>query len=674
MKTIRLPKITHNFTAGALEKSNSHWWNLSCTKQARTYFLTFVFTTVGFISSAQTVQTLLSFNNVNGSYPQGGLALGKDGSFYGTTWSGGVVNSTFLTGMGTVFRITTNGDFSTLATFSGTNGAGPTGLLTMGNDGNFYGTTGSGGLTNLNFGFGFGTVFRVSTSGVLIALHTFYGTDGQYPLAGLTLGKDGNLYGTTTEGGSNGVGAGTSGTVFSITTNGWFTTLVSFNGTNGAYPTTALTLGNDGNFYGTVQQGGFNGNWTVFRMATNGDLTTLVSITNGSSPAAALTMGVDGNFYGTTQWGGLTNSTFSSGMGTVFEVTTNGTLTSLASLNVTNGVSPEAALTLGNDGNFFGTTAEGGNTNFNGGNGCGTVFKVTTNGLLTTLFSFSGTNGLQIGGLTLGNDGNFYGTTRQGGITNSTFPRGMGTVFRVWNSLLITIQPTNLLVQAGTTAAFNVAATSVAPLNYQWTFNGTNIAGATNSALTISNVDVTGLGNYQVLISNGFSTTNSSIAILTMSPSLVSPFGGATTVWGKNINISVGAVGSGQLYYQWYENGVPIAGANSATINFASIQFTNAGLYSVVVSSAYGSITNAAYQVVVNPANVSLGFCPSLTIGGVIGYSYIIQSTTNLANPNAWNTLTNLTLTQTVQLWVDTNANAWSPNNPTYFYRILPGQ
>jgi len=145
-------------------------------------------------------------------------------------------------------------------------------------------------------------------------------------------------------------------------------------------------------------------------------------------------------------------------------------------------------------------------------------------------------------------------------------------------------------------------------------------------------------------------------------------------VWGKNVTLSVGAVGSGQLNYQWFRNGLPIAGANNPTLNFASIQFTNAGLYSVVVNSAYGSITNAAYQVVVNPANVSLGFCPSLTIGGVIGYSYIIQSTTNLANPNAWSTLTNLILTQPVQLWVDTNANVWSPNNPTYFYRVLPGQ
>jgi hypothetical protein len=109
-------------------------------------------------------------------------------------------------------------------------------------------------------------------------------------------------------------------------------------------------------------------------------------------------------------------------------------------------------------------------------------------------------------------------------------------------------------------------------------------------------------------------------------------------------------------------------------LNFPSIQFTNAGLYSVVVSSPYGSITNAAYQVVVNPAGVSLGFYPGLTISGVAGYSYIIQSSTNLANTNGWVTLTNLTLTQPVQLWVDTNVDASSPFNSQTFYQILPGQ
>jgi len=176
-------------------------------------------------------------------------------------------------------------------------------------------------------------------------------------------------------------------------------------------------------------------------------LTTLVSFgfTNGAAPTAALTLGNDGNFYGTTRGGGNDDPTVNgdSGDGTVFKVTTNGTLTTLVIFAGTNGEVPLAALTLGNDGNFYGTTEGGGNNinlNVNGGYGDGTVFKVTTNGTLTTLVSFAYTNGAEPWTtLTLGSDGNFYGTTEGGGIT-FTFSLGMGTVFR----LLLTpvVQPT----------------------------------------------------------------------------------------------------------------------------------------------------------------------------------------------------------------------------------------
>jgi hypothetical protein len=104
------------------------------------------------------------------------------------------------------------------------------------------------------------------------------------------------------------------------------------------------------------------------------------------------------------------------------------------------------------------------------------------------------------------------------------------------------------------------------------------------------------------------------------------------------------------------------------------MQFTDAGLYSVVVSSELGSATNTPAQVVVNAAGVSLDFFPSLTIDGVVGYSYVINRTADLANTNAWVTLTNLTLTQAVQLWVDTSVNASSPAASKYYYRILPAQ
>ena len=109
-------------------------------------------------------------------------------------------------------------------------------------------------------------------------------------------------------------------------------------------------------------------------------------------------------------------------------------------------------------------------------------------------------------------------------------------------------------------------------------------------------------------------------------------------------------------------------------LTFDGIQFTNAGLYTVVVSSALGSVTNTPEQVVVNPAGVSLGLYPGVTISGTVGYTYIIQRNANLANPNGWVTVTNLTLTQPVQIWADTSINTTLPTNQYQFYQVLPGQ
>ena len=385
---------------------------------------------------AQTLQTLCSFVGTNGSYPAAALTLGNDGNFYGSTVAGGITNtpynSIYTEGTGTIFRVTTNGALTTLVFFNSTNGAQPCAALTLGADGNFYGTTSSGGNLNLNSGTGYGTVFKVTINGTLTPLVYFNGVNGAYPDGALTLGSDGNFYGTTSGGSIDW------GTVFKVTTHGMLTTLVSFARTNGAYPYASLTLGTDGNFYGTTfyggSHGGYDGYGTVFKVTTNGSLTTLVSFnnTNGAHPFTALTLGSDGNFYGSTSVGGITNSIYPNGMGTVFKVTTNGTLTTLLSFTGTNGAYPRAMLTLSAEGNFYGSTWVGGITNSTRTNGYGTVFKVTTNGTLTTLIYFNNTNGAYPGaGLTLGADGNFYGTS--GNIANYVLTRtsGMGTVFRL---------------------------------------------------------------------------------------------------------------------------------------------------------------------------------------------------------------------------------------------------
>ena len=388
---------------------------------------------------AQTLQTLVSFNGTNGANPYAALTIGSDGNFYGTTIYGGITNASYPSGMGTVFKVTTNGALTTLVSFANTNGAYPETSLTPGDDGNFYGTTANGGITNSTNPNGFGTLFKVTTNGELTTLVFFNAIT--YP-NGLTLGNDGSFYGTTSEGGiTNTTNPNCFGTVFKVTTNGELTTLVSFANTNGAQPVAALTLGNDGNFYGTTANGGITNTTnpygifgTVFKVTTNGTLTTLVSFngTNGASPFGSLTLGKNGNFYGTTTSGLYVSGL---GFGTVFCITTNGILTTLVSFNGSNGEGPEAALMLGSDGNYYSTTEYGGNTNLNDGFGYGTLFKVTTNGVLSTLISFDGNNGEQMtAGLTPGNDGNFYGVTAGGGSY------GNGTVFRL--SLTPIIPPT----------------------------------------------------------------------------------------------------------------------------------------------------------------------------------------------------------------------------------------
>ncbi len=239
---------------------------------------------------------------------------------------------------------------------------------------------------------------------------------------------------------------------------------------------------------------------------------------------------------------------------------------------------------------------------------------------------------------------------------------------------LIITQPQSLAINAHESASFTVTASGDQPLGYQWLLNGTNISGATASSCTISNVTQTNLGAYAVFVTNAFGSETSSNATLSMYPFLAAPFGGLDTYWGNTNILSVEAWGSGPLSFQWYQNGVALPSATNETLTLTSIQFANAGLYSVVVTSPLGSVTNTPEQVVVNPAGVSLGLFPGVIIQGVVGYSYIIQSTTNLSNTNSWCTKTNVTLTQPIQLWVDTNTDTSLPGNPYRFYQVLPGQ
>ena len=203
--------------------------------------------------------------------------------------------------------------------------------------------------------------------------------------------------------------------------------VVNFNGANGADPYGPVVQGTDGNLYGTTGSGGANNGGTVFRITPTGTLTTLYSFcaqtncTDGAGPEAGPVLATDGNLYGTTRYGG----TF--GLGTVFRITTAGSLTTLYSFDSIHGANPEAFLVQGTDGALYGTTATGGTVG-----GRGTVFRITLSGTLRRLYSLGSnrTDGANpLTGLVLGSDGNLYGDTLSGG--NYACPGGCGTVFMV---------------------------------------------------------------------------------------------------------------------------------------------------------------------------------------------------------------------------------------------------
>ena len=372
--------------------------------------------------SLSQISSLHSFQNAaNGANPMAALVQGRDGDFYGTTSQGG--SDTY----GALFKITSKGVLTPLHSFTnGNDGANPAAPLVQGTNGNFYGTSTSSQS-------GLGTVFEVTTNGTLTPLYAFTGaSDGANPAAGLVQGANGVFFGTASGGGSNNAGA-----VFSITSTGAFTPVMSFiGGGDGNSPQAPLVQGTNGNFYGTTYQGGKAGDGVVFELTTNGLFTSLYSFTNGQDggfPASGLTVGIDGNLYGATFTGGEEDS------GVLFKMTPQGALTVLHSLSdSTEGNRPVGGLVQDTNGNFYGTAYLGGN--YNPGSPpffpFGTIFEMTPEGNVTRLYSF--TNGFDgaypSGGLTLGVDGNFYGTATSAGIPVLYViptPLTFGTIFKI---------------------------------------------------------------------------------------------------------------------------------------------------------------------------------------------------------------------------------------------------
>jgi uncharacterized repeat protein (TIGR03803 family) len=448
----------------------------------------------------------------DGSVPVASLARGSDGNFYGTTQTGGSAN------YGTIFRVTTQGIVSILHSFGdGTvanDGNGPDAPLVQGTDGNFYGTTVEGGSAGL------GTVFKITSGGGVTILHSFgdgsVANDGNNPECGLIQSSDGNFYGTAEQGGLDSFGV-----VFKITPAGVVSILHSFGtiANDGEYPEAAVVQASDGNYYGTTEAGGSAGFGAVFKLTSAGTVTIQHSfgdgtVTNdGKNPVAALIQSTDGNFYGTASDGGFQNN------GTLFKITPQGTETILHVFGdgsvLNDGSDPEAALILGADGNYYGTTEQGGAV------GSGSIFKMTPQGVMTILHSFGdgsvpsdGT--YAIGGLIQDTTGIFYGTTSEGGGA------GEGTIYKL------------AVAVPNVTSALTASGTVSLPFRYQTTAANTPTSyTAINlpAGLTINNVTglitgtpvIAGTFNVTLTLTNasGSTTVTLTITIVPLPPPVV---------------------------------------------------------------------------------------------------------------------------------------------------------
>ena len=352
------------------------------------------------------ITTLASFSGTNGASPTGGIVIDGSGNLFGTTQYGGDAN-----GDGTVFELAAgSGAITTLALFNNIDGANPVSELVEDSGGNLFGTASAGGA-------GYGTVFEVAAgSSAITALASFNSSDGSIPEGRLVEDPAGDLFSTT-----NGGGASSDGTVFEVAAgSGAITTLASFDGSNdGAYPVAGLAVDSSGNLYGTTNSGGASGYGTVFEVpAGSTSISVLASFTftNGDGPEGELVVDGSGNLFGTNTNGGAANA------GTVFEVAAgSGAITQLAAFSAASGAYPSSSLIQDASGNFYGTTYSGGEF------GDGTVFEMAAGSTaITTLASFNGSNGANPGfALVQDSGGNIYGTTVGGGASSD------GTVFEL---------------------------------------------------------------------------------------------------------------------------------------------------------------------------------------------------------------------------------------------------
>src|SRR5246500_2254191 len=429
--------------------------------------------------------TPINFNGSNGSYPYSGVSFDSQGNMYGTTQNGGT------SGLGTVWKYTSSAGLTQLFNFSGSsspsnNGDRPMSPLLIDSQGNLHGTTYFGGNNFSGDGSGYGTLFKLSSSGQFTELHQFSGTDGDNPLGALILDSSGKLWGTTFQGGTgwNPPNQYGDGTVFKYS-NGTVTNPVLFNINDGENVQGGMAT--DGpSYYGTTYQGGANSFGTLFQYnSTTGQLTTLFNFNrypNGSYPSADVLYDGKGNLYGTTYEGGGHSSASNNCCGTVWKYSlSSGTLTTLVSFDgdtvPADGMFPEGGVTLDSNGNLYGTTSQGGSFSD------GIVYEYSSTGTLSTLVTFTGSNGqFPEGNLAFDSSGNLWGITHQGGASS------YGTVYKLTPSTggscgptvaSVTFNPSS--IPNGGTTTGTVTLSAAAP-------SGGSVVGLTDDNASVLNV------------------------------------------------------------------------------------------------------------------------------------------------------------------------------------------
>ncbi len=508
--------------------------------------------------------------------------------------------------------------FATLVEFTGTTGSQPGATpyagLFQASDGDYYGTTSLGGTANV------GSVYRVTSSGTFTSLRSFTGaaqpTGGLYPVAGLAQHTDGTFYGSTSGDYQNNGGYGI---LFKISPNGQtfsnYAILTGFAGNyKGVQPMGAMIKASDGNFYGTTQYGGTGtvNYGTLFKVTSAGAFSTQIEFSNnstnnkGASPNGKLLDGGNGFLYGTTVSGGA--STF----GTVFKFKlSNGALTTLAAFTGSSGQypgkSPIGALMLASDGNIYGTTANGGTTN------SGVIFRVNrSTDAVTTLAQFTDYTGtvkgaLPIGGLAQGNDGYLYGATRNG--PGSSGSEDYGTIYRMSTGGVLTPQVFNFTGTSGDVKGKNPYGDLIKGTDGY--IYGTTLAGGSSDKGTVFRLDTS-------LITTGgpVVTTGDATSVTTTSATLagtVNPNGlattwqfeyGTTTSYGSVMPLTATAAGNGTAALSV---STALSGLTAGTTYNYRIKATNVNGTTTGSNATFTTVGGSSAPVVVTGSATSIG-------------------------------------------------------------------